>query len=49
MPYTQRVPENLREEFIAAVVDRYVAKHPIGADGRFHVRMVRLEINAIKA
>ena len=28
LPYVQRVPENLREEFIAAVTDRYVAKHP---------------------
>jgi trans-aconitate methyltransferase len=49
LPYTQRVPENLREEFIAAVTDRYVARHPLDADGRFHVRMMRLEIDAVKA
>jgi trans-aconitate methyltransferase len=48
LPYTQRVPENLREEFIAAVTDRYVAEHPPDADGRVHVRMVRLEIDAVK-
>jgi trans-aconitate methyltransferase len=48
LPYTQRVPENLREEFIAAVKDRYVAKHPPDTDGRVHVRMVRLEIDAVK-
>jgi trans-aconitate methyltransferase len=48
LPYTQRVPENLREEFIAAVTDRYVARHPSDADGRVHVRMVRLEIDAVK-
>jgi trans-aconitate methyltransferase len=48
LPYVQRVPENLREEFIAAVADRYLAKHPPDVDGRVHVRMVRLEINAIK-
>jgi trans-aconitate 2-methyltransferase len=48
LPYTQRVPEALREEFVAAVADRYVAKHPPDADGRVHVRMVRLEIDAIK-
>ena len=48
LPYTQRVPENLREEFVVAVTDRYVAKHPPDADGRIHVRMVRLEIDAIK-
>jgi trans-aconitate methyltransferase len=48
LPYTQRVPEDLREEFIAAVTDRYVAKHPPDADGRVHVRMMRLEIDAVR-
>jgi trans-aconitate methyltransferase len=48
LPYTQRVPENVREEFIAAVTDRYLAKHPLDAEGRVHVRMVRLEIDAVK-
>ncbi len=37
-----------REAFIAAVTDRYVAKHPPDADGKVHVRMVRLEIDALK-
>ena len=48
IPYVQRVPENLREEFIAAVTQRYVAKHPPTANGQVHVRMVRLEIDAVK-
>jgi trans-aconitate methyltransferase len=48
LPYVQRVPENLREEFIAAVADRYVAEHPPDTSGRVHVRMVRLEIEATK-
>jgi trans-aconitate methyltransferase len=48
LPYTQRVPESLREEFIAAVTDRYLGKHPPDAEGRVHVRMVRLEIDAIR-
>jgi trans-aconitate methyltransferase len=48
LPYTQRVPENLREEFIAAVTERYVAKHPPDVEGKVHVRMVRLEISAVK-
>lgn len=48
LPYTQRVPEPQREEFIAAVVDRYVTRHPLDAKDRVHVRMVRLEIDAIK-
>ena len=48
IPYVQRVPENLREEFITAVVDRYVANHPMDEAGRVHIRMVRLEIDAEK-
>ena len=48
IPYIQRVPENGREEFIAAVTQRYVAKHPPDDDGKIHVRMVRLEIAAEK-
>jgi trans-aconitate 2-methyltransferase len=48
LPFVQRVPENLREDFIAAVTRRYVAKHPPDAQGNVHVRMVRLEIGAEK-
>ncbi len=49
LPYTQRVPEALREPFIAAVTDRYLAKHPPDAEGLVHVRMVRLEIAATRS
>ncbi len=35
LPYVQRVPEAMREEFIAAVTERYVAKHPPDAEGKF--------------
>jgi trans-aconitate methyltransferase len=48
IPYVQRVPENLREDFIETVTRRYVAKHPPDANGKVHVKMVRLEIDAIK-
>jgi trans-aconitate methyltransferase len=48
LPYTHCVPEALREEFIAAVVQRYVAKHPADESGQIYVRMVRLEIDAVK-
>jgi hypothetical protein len=39
---------NLREEFITAVMQHYVAQHPPDAAGQVHVRMVRLEIDAVK-
>ena len=48
LPYIQRVPENMRGEFIAAVTQRYLAKHPPDAAGNVHVRMMRLEIEAVK-
>ncbi len=48
IPYVQRVPENLRAEFIAAVTQRYLARHPPDAGGNVQVRMVRLEIDAQK-
>lgn len=48
IPYVQRVPEDVREEFINAVTERYVAKHPPDNSGQIHVRMVRLEIDAVK-
>ena len=46
LPYTARVPADLRETFIAQVVERYVAEHPPDAEGGIHVRMVRLEVEA---
>ena len=48
LPYVQRVPADRREEFIAAVTRRFVAGHPPDAAGRVSVRMVRLEIEAVK-
>ena len=48
LPYIQRVPENLREKFIVAVANRYIARHPPDAQNKVHVRMVRLEIEAVK-
>lgn len=47
-PYTQKVPKELREEFIAAVTQRYVGKYPADSAGLVHVPMVRLEIDAAK-
>jgi trans-aconitate methyltransferase len=48
LPYVQRVPAALRDEFIEAVIRSFVEKHPLDAAGNVHVRMVRLEIEAVK-
>lgn len=49
LPYVQRIPNRMREEFITAVTRRYLAKHPPDAEDKVHVRMMRLEIEAVKA
>jgi trans-aconitate 2-methyltransferase len=48
MPYLAYLPEPLREPFMAEAVERYVAGHPVDADGSIHVRMVRLEVEALR-
>ncbi|NLE43690.1 MAG: methyltransferase domain-containing protein [Chloroflexi bacterium] len=47
-PYIDRVPEEQRGRFLSAVVDEYLARHPIDTDGATHVEMVRLEVEAQK-
>lgn len=46
LPYTTRVPEAEREDFIAECVAGYVARYPLDAEGQGHVKMVRLEVEA---
>ncbi len=48
LPYLERVPADLRETFIEDIVDAYLDAHPLYADGTAHVRMVRLEVEAVK-
>jgi trans-aconitate 2-methyltransferase len=48
LPYTQRVPEEMREEFVSDIVERYVRSNPPDGDGLVHVQMFRLEVEARK-
>jgi trans-aconitate methyltransferase len=48
MPYTHRVPEPRRAAFLSAVVDRYLSAHPPDRGGVVTVRMVRLELDAVR-
>jgi trans-aconitate 2-methyltransferase len=48
LPYTERVPESKREQFIELIATRYLEKNPRDADGCVHVPMVRLEVAAEK-
>ncbi len=48
LPYTQRLPEELRVRFINDFVSRYLEDHPPDQSGRTHVRSLRLEVEAVK-
>ncbi len=47
-PFTERIPEELRERFIFEITDRYIDGHPADPRGRVHAEMVRLEVEAGK-
>ena len=48
LPYTQRLPVDLRESFIEAVCSSYLDQVPLSVDGKAHVAMVLLEVEAEK-
>jgi trans-aconitate 2-methyltransferase len=48
IPFTQCVPESNRDSFITDFVETYLARIPLDQNGLAHVRMVRLEVNALK-
>ena len=47
LPYTERIPSHLRDRFITEAVDAYTKCFPGDNQGYFHVKMVRLEVEAI--
>lgn len=48
LPYTEHVPKNLRPQFTDMVVARYLDRYPPDAAGRIHLKMVRLEVQAMR-
>ena len=48
MPFTHCVPESKRDNFIGHFVETYLERIPLDQNGLAHVRMVRLEVNALK-
>lgn len=47
MPVLSRVPEGSRAELIEAIAGEYLARRPPDRQGRTHVDMVRLEVEAV--
>lgn len=48
LPFTTRIPEGKREQFIAETADLFIKKYPMDNEGKVHIGMVRLEAEAVK-
>ena len=48
LPYLEQVPEEKRNEFIETFSTKYIKQYPIDSDGKVHVAMVRIEVEAEK-
>jgi trans-aconitate methyltransferase len=48
LPYLSKIPGQMKEAFIEAILDAYLFEHPPDKDGLVHVDMVRLEVEAVK-
>jgi len=48
LPYTERIPKEMRDDFIEEVCAKYLDKVPLAADGKAHVAMVMIEVEAEK-
>jgi trans-aconitate 2-methyltransferase len=46
LPYTQAIPEELRDIAIREIIDKYLEEYPPDPDGTISVPMVRLEVEA---
>ncbi|MGZ8880237.1 MAG: class I SAM-dependent methyltransferase [Halobacteriota archaeon] len=47
IPYTERLPEALREDFVGEVGNAYVERCPPDENGGIHMKMVRLEVEVM--
>jgi trans-aconitate 2-methyltransferase len=46
LPYTERLPVHLRDEFVSEIAGRYLERYPLDEKGQAHVQMMRLEVEA---
>jgi trans-aconitate methyltransferase len=47
LPYTERVPETLREKLIEEISECYLLEHPQTGSDKISVKMMRLEVEAL--
>ncbi len=48
LPFTDRLPAELRSKFVESIVSRYLEKYPADDEGIVHVGMMRIEVEAYK-
>jgi len=48
LPFTERVPTQLRAPFMNEIAERYLAAYPMDESGMVHVKITRLEVQATK-
>jgi len=48
LPFTDKLPAELRPKFIEQIINRYLKERPANAEGTVHVGMMRIEVEAIK-
>jgi trans-aconitate methyltransferase len=48
LPYTEQIPKEMRDDFIEEVCSKYLDNVPLEADGKAHVAMVMIEVEAEK-
>ena len=46
LPYTERLPDHLRNDFVREMAKSYLRDYPLDENGQAHVRMMRLEVAA---
>ncbi len=46
LPYTERLPDALHEDFLGEITNAYVERQPSDKNGGIHMKMVRLEVEA---
>jgi trans-aconitate methyltransferase len=49
LPFAERVPSSLKDAFIDEIAERYVAAYPVDENGLVRIKMVRLEVQAVKS
>jgi trans-aconitate 2-methyltransferase len=48
LPFTEKIPSELRGQFIKEILNRYLEEHKVDDAGMVHVGMMRIEVEAFK-